>query len=107
MIGNYLQRQGRNIIPNIRFADDRTFDFCFDGLPRNSVLALGSLGCVKNKISRRIFEEGLLETISRLEPEILVLYGPLTKEIEEILNACDVKYIHFDCKTKAVHERRK
>ena len=107
MIGNYLQRQGKDVIPNARYGDARTYDFCFDGLPKNSVLSIGTLGCVKDCFSRQIFKNGLLELIKRLEPSCLIIYGPVIPTVKNILDNAGIKYLHFDCKTKIAHKGSK
>ena len=106
LIGNYLQRRGCKVIPNVRFGDERTFDFCFDGLPKGSVISLGSLGCIKNRTSREFFEKGLLETVLRLRPKLVIIYGSLTQFVLKVLEENDVTYIVIDCKTKIEHKRR-
>ena len=60
MIGNYLQRQGKDVIPNARYGDARTYDFCFDGLPRNRHYHSEHLAVCKNalagRFSRMVYE---------------------------------------------------
>lgn len=104
VIGNYLQREGGDVVPNVRYGDARTYDFCFDGLPKDSVLSVGTLGCVKDRFSRRIFEDGLRELIRRLVPSCLIVYGPLTPTIKNILDGTGTNCVHFDCKTRIAHK---
>ncbi|MBR1454878.1 MAG: DUF4417 domain-containing protein [Lachnospiraceae bacterium] len=35
-VGFYLQKQGIPIIPNVRWGDKSTYDFCFLGIPKKS-----------------------------------------------------------------------
>ncbi len=74
-IGAWLQQQGIKVIPNIRFGDRRTFDICCDGVTKHSVIAIGSLGCLKVKEYRPTFEEGILHVAHLLHPETIVFYG--------------------------------
>ena len=45
----WLQNNGIEVIPNIRFNDERTYDFCFDGVEKNKVVAIGTYGCIKTQ----------------------------------------------------------
>lgn len=74
-IGAWLQQQGIKVIPNIRFGDTRTFDCCCEGIPKHSVIAIGSLGCLKAKEYRAIFEKGVEHVVNILQPETVVFYG--------------------------------
>ena len=46
-IGHWLQENGIPVIPNVRWGDERTYDLCCAGVPRNSTIAVGSHGCIK------------------------------------------------------------
>ena len=74
-IGHWLQENGIPVIPNIRFADERSYSFCCDGIAKGGTIAIGSHGCVKVNIERIYFEKGLREIIKKLEPKRLVVYG--------------------------------
>ena len=83
-IGAWLQQQGIKVIPNIRFGDGRTFDCCCDGISKHSVIAIGSLGCLKVKEYRSTFEEGFKHVAVLLQPETIVLYGAAPAYTPEI-----------------------
>ena len=74
-IGAWLQQQGVRVIPNIRFGDQRSFACCCDGISRHGVIAIGSLGCLKTKDYREVFERGVLFVAEKLLPETIVFYG--------------------------------
>ena len=42
--GFWLQKNGVPIIPNVRYGDERTYSFCFEGIPQNSVISIGTHG---------------------------------------------------------------
>ncbi len=74
-VGAWLQTRGVRVIPNIRFGDQRTFECCCDGISKHSVIAIGTLGCLKVKNYRNIIEHGIEYVAERLQPETIVLYG--------------------------------
>lgn len=63
-----------NIIPNVGWGDVETFDYCFDGLPRNSTLAISTNGCFSEK-GKEIFKQGFEEMVRRLSPDKIVIVG--------------------------------
>ncbi len=45
-VGFYLQENGIAVIPNVRFNDARTYEFCFDGIEKDKTVAVGTHGCI-------------------------------------------------------------
>ena len=71
----WLQNNGIEVIPNVRFGDERTYSFCFDGIEENKTIAVGTHGCIKRKEDRIFFKVGLDRTVKRLSPKTIVVYG--------------------------------
>lgn len=98
-LGAWLQNQGIRVIPNVRFGDDRTFECCCDGLSRHSVISIGTLGCLHDKVYRNIFENGIESVARRLEPETIVFYGAAPgnlKRLKEMgINAVVLRPLSF------------
>lgn len=74
-LSKYYQDMGLRIIPAPVWADDESFEYCFDGMPRGSCLCISSVGCVQNPKVRKQFLKGFKETVERLEPTQIILYG--------------------------------
>ncbi len=83
-IGAWLQKQGIRVIPNIRFGDDRTFECSCLGVSRYSVICIGTLGCLKVKDYRTVFERGIEYVADTLKPEVIVFYGAAPDNIDVI-----------------------
>ncbi len=71
----HLERLGFEVIPCVSWGAPNTFDFCFRGLPRNSVVAVSTLGVMRSRVKTTLFETGYREMCARLTPEFIVLYG--------------------------------
>lgn len=69
------QRQGLQVIPSVSWGNADSFEYCFDGLPQNSVLSLGGLGNAHHQSMIELWEYGVLQTIERLHPIALMIYG--------------------------------
>lgn len=79
---------GHAVINNVRWGTSETFWYCFDGIPENSVVAIGTVGGSPRKLDdRERFEEGLKELVRRLHPHTIIVYGSANykcfKELEE------------------------
>ena len=70
--GAYLQQQGINVIPTIRWGDLTSFNFCFDGIEKGSIVAVSTIGVKKQKSH---FMLGYNEMLSRIKPSKIICYG--------------------------------
>lgn len=85
-IGSWLQTQGLKVIPNIRFGDERTFEYSCDGISRHSVISIGTHGCFKDTSYRKTMEKGIAYVANRLQPQTILLYGPAPSNIVNLRN---------------------
>mgnify|MGYP004612241943 FL=1 len=79
-LGAYWQMHGINVIPTIGWSDRDSFEWCFDGEPTHSVVAVSSVGTQVRKEARQQFLEGYSEMIERLHPEQIIFYGKVPEE---------------------------
>ncbi|AVP41853.1 hypothetical protein SEA_JSQUARED_1 [Mycobacterium phage Jsquared] len=75
--GAYWQSEGIEVIPTACWATPDTFDFCFDGIPVGSTVAISSMGIRSSKVDQELFRYGLRELIDRTQPQLLLAYGQL------------------------------
>lgn len=87
-VGYYLQQQGKYVIPNARWGDERTysrtlFGFApaFSGLPHNSIVSIGTYGCSRSREDKYYLEAGLEAMLSELTPKFVVVYGSYNPKI--------------------------
>lgn len=95
-IGNWLQKNGVNVIPNVRFGDERTFECCCYGVPKHGTIAIGTHGCVKNKVDRSFLKEGLGYVVSTIKPVVIVVYGSAPEEIFDTYRKQGITILQFD-----------
>lgn len=72
-IGYYLQEQGKYVIPNVRWGDERTYSRkyfdsapAFAGVPKNSIVSIGTYGCSRTREDKYYLEAGLDSMLSEL-----------------------------------------
>ncbi len=75
LIGQMCQDAGITVIPTVSWAEEATFDFCFDGLPENSVLSISTIGVKNSPEAMSIWRAGVTELIKRKKPKALLVYG--------------------------------
>ena len=80
-LGAYWQSKGITVIPTICWSDERSFEWCFDGEPEKSTVAISSVGTQLNERSKRLFLLGYQQMMSRLQPKIVLFHGRIPAEI--------------------------
>ena len=73
-LGRFWQENGIQVIPTVVWGDERSYDFCFEGIAKNSTVAIGTVG-VRSTEAKALFIQGFYEMIKRLEPKTLIVYG--------------------------------
>ena len=75
LIGQMAQRRGITVIPTVSWCEAETFSFCFDGLPKKSVLSISTIGVKNEDYNFGLWKAGVDEMIRRLKPKTLLIYG--------------------------------
>ena len=81
IIGHYLQRAGLPVTPTVRWGDESTFDFCFRGVARRSMVAISTVGCISSRKEKHLFALGLETMMHELEPPRVIVNGPMPADI--------------------------
>ncbi len=97
----WMQKNDINIIPVVEWSEYADFDWCLDGLPKQSVLSIGTYGCHKSAIRRYGLIKGVERVCRELEPKALICYGA---EIQAI-NSLNKNVIWHDSYCKKLNER--
>jgi hypothetical protein len=78
----YMQMNGLRVIPTIAWSDESSFEWCFDGEPVGSVVAVSSVGTQNSKAKKAAFLRGYEEMMKRLSPERVIFFGNVPEELE-------------------------
>lgn len=76
-IGAWLQSQGVTVIPNVTWSLPDSYEYCFDGIPQQSVIAINSTGSARYGLTRFLWLKGYREALSRLRPLAVIRYGTM------------------------------
>lgn len=97
----WMQKNGINIIPVVEWADYSNFEWCLDGIPKESTIAVGTYGCNKSAAHKYGLLKGLYRIHDELKPRSIVCYGLKTS-----LNlGLSPKMLLFDSYCKTIKER--
>ena len=69
--GAYFQSLGLKCIPTIEWSNEKSFEFCFDGVEEGSIVAVSTYG--KQKIEEE-FMKGYNEMLRRIKPSAIICY---------------------------------
>ena len=95
-IGYWLQSNGIKIVTNVRWGDERTYSFAFEGLPKGGTYAVCSNGCIQNKTDRYYFIKGLEIMVDTLKPETIINYSYYSKDIFAKYEKCGIMIITLE-----------
>lgn len=91
-----MQEQGIKVIPTVRWGDLASFNFCFDGIEKGSIVAVSTVGVKKQK---SLFMLGYNEMLSRIKPSKIICYGKPFDEMKG--DVIEVDYAKTNNLTKA------
>lgn len=74
-VAAYLQECGVTVIPTVGWSDESSFEWCFDGEPRESIVAVCSRGCANSKANTEAFNKGFLAMMETLNPTKVLCFG--------------------------------
>lgn len=77
-----MQMHGIDVIPTISWSDKDSFEWCFDGEPVGSVVAVSSVGCMNSRKRKGLFMNGYRKMMERLKPTTVIFYGKILNECE-------------------------
>lgn len=71
----YWQMHCIKVIPTIEWVWPESYEWCFDGEPRNAIVSISSCGCMNEKLAKTLFTSGCKEAMRRLNPTQVLWYG--------------------------------
>lgn len=105
--GYWAGNQGLEVINNVRWGTPETYHYCFDGIEKNSIVAIGTVGGSPRKlIDRKRFEDGLEEMVKVLNPHTIVVYGSSNYPCFDNLRERGIQIIAYKGVTAEFYEGR-
>lgn len=80
--GRFWQEHGIKVIPTVTWSDDSSLEFCLDGIPKNSTIAISTMG-EGRWAGWQSLKNNWKYVMDTLQPETVLLYGKdLTNELD-------------------------
>ena len=106
-IGAWLQRNGLEVIPCLRWGKPDTYEFAFDGVQPNGTVAVGTLGCVRDRDARKVFEDGFRTMIEAVAPKTVIVYGSIELPAMDYARSAGVEIVGFEDATTCAHREKR
>ena len=84
--GAFWQRQGMKVIPTISWGTSASYEFCFDGVEQDSVVAVSTYAREENKDN---FMPGYNKMLEVLKPSAIICYGDPFDEMRGKIKVCN------------------
>lgn len=98
----------KQVINNVRWGTEETYDYCFDGIEEHSIVAIGTVGGSPYKLlDRDRFEKGLFEMVKRVKPRCIIVYGSASYPCFEKLKKEGTLILQFDSRTASFYKGRR
>ena len=87
--GAKWQSKNANVVTTITWSTPISYDFCFDGVEKESIVAVGMIGCKKRK---RAFLHGYDAMLERVNPSAVICFGKPYREMRGNIIEFEYKY---------------
>ena len=101
VVGHFLQKNGLNVVPLIRWSDERTYTticlpekLAFLGVEKNAVVSVGTFGAVQTRKEKYHFKAGLEAMLKELAPTVVLVYGSKPENIFGEYESC-TKFVQY------------
>lgn len=100
-----LQQAGVPIIPTAGFAGESSWEWCFDGLPLNSTVAVTTNCLGRDRETHRLFVGGINAMVEKIHPTAIVVCGKVPAWLTK--RHPDIQIVHIPSYSEMWHEREK
>lgn len=105
--GRWVSSFGIPTINNVRWGSEETWSYCFDGIPNNSIVCIGTVASGLRYLENRpLFEAGFRKMIEILTPKAIIIYGSANYHFISEYKEKGVNIVSFPSKTSLFFERR-
>lgn len=105
--GRWIGANDKGVINNVRWGTEETWRYCWDGIPHNSIVAVGTVASgLKRLENRPVFEAGLREMVRVLAPHTIIVYGSANYAVFNELRERGIYIKAFPSRMDKVFSRR-
>lgn len=104
-LGFWLQDNGIEVIPNVRWGDYRSYELACMGVERGKTIAVGTHGCIKIVDDKNRFIDGFDYIVEKLEPRTVIVYGRAPGKIFNLAQMKGINIISFESEFGKTHRK--
>ena len=105
--GKWIGSNDKGVINNVRWGTEETWRYCWDGIPHNSIVAVGTVASGLRYLENRpVFEAGLREMVRVLTPHTIIVYGSANYPVFDELRENGIYIKAFPSRMDEVFSRR-
>ena len=79
LLGQNWQKKGSKVITIVSWAELQTFEFCFDGIEEESIVAISTVGVKQDPFAIEVWKDGVTAMIEKIHPYAILIYGERIK----------------------------
>lgn len=87
----YWSDMGIRVIPVACWSDEESYEYCFEGYTKGSVICVSTVGVMNDRMALYHFEKGYEAMKEAIEPSQIMFYG-------KVPDFVDKKEVSFECK---------
>ena len=97
-VGAWWQKNGMTVIPVLMWADEASYEWCFDYTPKHSTVAVCAKGTQKSREGKLSFARGMARALEVCEPNRVLLVGHADFDFSgvELVRYADGQIERFD-----------
>lgn len=100
----FYAKKGIPVIPNVRWTNEKSYDFCFLGIPKKYIVSISTHGCCKTRRQKEDFKNGLSKMLKVLDPTDVIVHGYMPETIfGEFKNI--TRFHRFPSEFEATHKK--
>ena len=102
VLAAYYSNAGIGVIPSVGWSDERSYSFCFEGLPKYSTIAISTNGCLSSKLSLHYFTQGFDRMLKALKPITVLCYG---SPVKQAFDQCKTRIVQYESYSQVLKGR--
>lgn len=75
LLAAWWSARGVDVIPNLVWSDEASYEWCFEGIPSGSVVCTSAVGCLRNKEAMELWEDGFRAAMEAVKPKKVLIVG--------------------------------
>ena len=95
-VGYVLSTYGIKVIVNFRATYEWSYELALSGICYNGIVSIGTLGCLRDKESRKLLRNSVRELVAVVRPRIIIVYGFAPNDIFRVAHDNGVAIWQFD-----------